>query len=144
MRPKNETPGLSLKPEERRGSQVSISKRGDRYLRTLMIQIRRPSGPESNWRAKTGSAKPLARQDAPAATSNVAGGEARPWRSSTRMREIVWAVLSGGMDYEPAPVSDSSLNEAVAEVIGEGRSHLSRLQQMAGEWRNGHTVASRT
>jgi transposase len=90
---------LGLVPKQRssggRTRLFGISKRGDRYLRTLMIhgaraalsRIGNKQDPRSLWLGKMRQ-----RRHPNVAAVALANKNAR----------IVWAVLSGGMDYEPA------------------------------------------
>jgi transposase len=82
---------------------LGISKRGDAYLRTLLIHgaraaihaaKRRPAGRENSWLAKL-----LARRHANIAAVALANKNAR----------TVWALLSHGRDFDPAYVPVSAV-----------------------------------
>ncbi|MER9526378.1 transposase [Mesorhizobium sp. M0292] len=91
---------LGLVPKQRssggRARLFGISKRGDRYLRTLMTH---------GARAALGKA---AASTIPEVSGSVSCGKgsipmSRLSRSPTRNARIVWAMLSGSTFYEPAP-----------------------------------------
>lgn len=100
----------------------SASANGDRYLGTLMVPTR--AQPEWDWE-QAGSAKPLARQVAPAAASQCRGRCARQQECENRLGRA-----AGRHGLGACAVSDSSLNEALAKIIGEGGPTL-QFQQMA-------------
>ena len=123
---------LGLVPKQRssggRARLFGISKRGDRCLRTLLIH-----GARADPR-QAGSKKPVARQDAAAATPEP------PSRLPTRMRASPGACSPATTSTTPV-FGWRSLKANPNESID--RSHLA-IAAVGRRWRNGHSVASRT
>ena len=95
---------LSVTPEIGRGNRnvlLGISKRGDRYLRTLLIHGRTlslvPGGARSDRRSIWASKLKLARGFNVAAVA-LANKNAR----------ILWALLTRGENYRPAAIPDQA------------------------------------
>ena len=128
---------LGLVPKQRssggRARLFGISKRGDRYLRTLLIhgaravlgRVRDKQDPRSLWLGKM-------RQRRHPTLS--------PSRSPTRMRASPGACSPATASMTPV-FRSGSLKESPNERIN--RSHLA-IASIGRRWRNGHSVASRT